>query len=134
MASKKPEYYQPGICNIGADEILKRKKEFAASFILTLLLSVLNYFIDDSFGLWILLFISSCVTAVMYLQVVYRFCVAFGFFKRYNFGVLGSSKKISDPAQGLRDRKKVLMMGLQALVIGMAYTCLVYLLTRCLLH
>ena len=127
--SKKPEHYQPGICNIGTDEISKRRKEFVVSLIPVLLLSGLNYFMHDSASLWILLFVASSVAGVMYLQVAYRFCIAFGIFKRYNFGPLGPSEKISDPSEVLRDRKKVLMMCLQALAMGSAYTCLVYLLS-----
>ena len=120
-------YYQPGICNIGADEISKRRKEFLVSVILDLLLTGLCFYFYDSFWILVLLFVVTAYTALMYLQIINRFCVLFGWFKKYNFGKLGDGHKINDPGQIARDRKKVVIIFFKMLLISGIYWSLIFL-------
>ena len=123
-------YYQPGICNIGAYEISKRRKEFLVSVILDLLLTGLIFNHHDSWWFWLLLFAVSSFTTLMYLQIRNRFCVKFGWFKQYNFKALGRKELVNDSDHIARDRKKALVIGWQTVMIGLIYTGLVYLLAQ----
>ena len=119
-------HYIPGTCNIGIDEITKRKAELAIGIIVTFSFTSLSFWFQYPLIMWLLLFVFSGYTILMYFQVSNRFCVLFGWLKRYNFGTLGNQQKINDPGQVARDRKKVLVIGLQTLVISVVYTGLIY--------
>jgi len=119
------DHYEPGTCNIGDDELSKRKKELIVGLIATFIFTVLFFNYPDSLFLLVFLFISTAFTVLMYLQIKNRFCVAFGWFKKYNFGKLGEARKITDPGYVSKDRKKVLIIGLQILVMALLYTALI---------
>lgn len=123
----EPDGYIPGFCNIGKDEVAKRKKELNVAVIITLALTVLSFHFYHSLFVLLLLFFSSAFTLLMYLQVRSRFCVLFGWIKKINFGKLGNLQKINDPGQIARDRKKVLVMLMQTLAGGVLYAGLIYL-------
>ncbi len=123
------DQYIPGTCNIGYDELVKRKMELAVGIIVTFSVTSLSFWFYYPLFMWLLLFVFSCYTFLMYLQVSNRFCILFGWLKRYNFGKLGNLQKINDPGKIARDRKKVLIIALQTLVVSIIYTGLIFLFT-----
>ncbi len=124
------DHYIPGACNIGKDEIAKRKVELVASGVIVALLTIWCFFLPDSRLLWFLLFTSSSFMVLMHFQIRNKFCVAFGFFGRYNFGKRGKTEKTNDPEHIARDRKKVLVIALQTIMLSSAYTLLIYVIAR----
>lgn len=59
--------------------------------------------------------------AITWLQVVHRFCVAFGAFGLENFGPLGSEAPV-DLAQRAADRRRVAQLVLEGSLIGAVVT------------
>ena len=118
--------YQAGVCNIGPDEINKRKRAFYFSFLGTSILVVITILIELS-QLWrLLLFFPITATVINYLQVRYKFCVYFGFFSIWNFDDLGGSKKVNNVEDHKKDLLKVRKMFLLSGLIGLILTTLLY--------
>jgi hypothetical protein len=69
----------------------------------------------------LLLFPFATGAAINWLQVVHRFCVAFGAFGIENFGPIGSEVPV-DPTQRAADRRRVAQLVLEGAVIGAVVT------------
>ena len=69
----------------------------------------------------LLIFLFATGAAINWLQVVHRFCVAFGAFGRENFGRLGEEIRV-DPAQRAADRRKVAQLVVEGSLIGAVVT------------
>jgi hypothetical protein len=124
-----PDQYVPGTCNIGKDELDKRKRLLLVSVCITLVFTAVVFFRMSTF-LFLLLCVSSYISILIYLEILYRFCVVFGITGNYHFSNSDSLQKTNDPVLRARDRKKTFIIGLQSLVIACIYSGLIYLLTR----
>ena len=69
----------------------------------------------------LLLFPFATGAAINWLQVVHRFCVAFGAFGIENFGPIGSEVPV-DPTQRAADRRRVAQLVLEGAVTGAVVT------------
>ena len=69
----------------------------------------------------LLLFPLATGTAINWLQVVHRFCVAFGAIGIENFGRIGEEVKV-DAAQVASDRRRVVQLLIEGSVIGAVVT------------
>jgi hypothetical protein len=69
----------------------------------------------------LLLFPFAAGAAVNWLQVVHRFCVAFGAFGLENLGPIGSEVKV-DPAVRASDRRRVAQLIMEGSLIGAVVT------------
>ncbi|MHA2502942.1 MAG: hypothetical protein ACXAE3_08735 [Candidatus Kariarchaeaceae archaeon] len=125
--------YIPGVCNIGPEEIKKRKLAFNVSLVgvvgvaIAYLLIPLNQF-TTILGLAVL-FATGAGSGVSYLQVREKFCVAYGSIGVFNFQDLGNHDKVADTVAKKADRDKVRKMFLQAALLGIIYTAIVYFLS-----
>jgi hypothetical protein len=116
-----PTTYQPGTCNIGPAEIARRRRLGHVGLVVTLLLAG-GLIAVDAPPLVRLLFVglAAAGTAIDYLQVLLRFCVAFGSRGVFNFGPLGALSAVRDPAARSRDRRRAAQVVLAGLLIGLA--------------
>ena len=126
MNSKMPDStYIPGTCNIGENEIRRRK--FVAWIGLVLTLVTLFIMIKAGsprlarFGIFIPLF----VAAVGYVQSRSKFCLAYGFAGTFNFGKLGELSKVSDLASKSADRATALSILSKSFILAAIATGLV---------
>ena len=125
LISINPEY-QAGVCNIGPSEIEKRKNNFYLSLMGTIISIILVIFFASS-QLWTLvIFFPLFITIVTYLQVRYRFCVAFGYLSVVNFGEKSNRQRIKNDENHKKDMRKVRIMFLQSFIISLVSTLIFY--------
>ena len=108
-------------CNIGPDEIARRRR---SAIVLTAVAAVVAVLLVVSHlpavaRLVLLPFATGA--AITWLQVVHRFCVAFGAFGIENFGRLGGEVRV-DTEQRAADRRRALQLVLEGSLIGAAVT------------
>ena len=121
--------YISGSCNIGPDEV-KRRKQGAifggALFLIASILLIANKATTVT-KLWV--FIPAVIFSVGLIQSRRKFCVAFGFLGVFNFEKVGSTKKITINQDLKADRKYAIKLTVQALALAIALTLLVSLLS-----
>lgn len=133
MLSIEPaDHYEPGVCNIGPEEIRARRRAYYASAVLTLVLLLATILVENILIHWLLIaasFLSMTGTAVNYLQIRNKFCVAFGLRGVFNFSELGNASKIQNQEQRRLDLRRTRIMLLQSLLVAVLYTTIIYLVT-----
>ena len=108
-------------CNIGPAEIARRRRSaIAFTVVAGLVAAALVAFHVPPAGR-LLMFLFATGAAINWLQVVHRFCVAFGTFGLENFGRLGEEIRV-DPAQRAADRRKVAQLLVEGSLIGAVVT------------
>jgi len=107
-----PPGYQPGVCNIGPDEIAKRRRSGHVGIIATLVTLVVLLAIGAPPLARFLVALPAAIAASGYLQAYFKFCVAFGTAGVFNFGARGTTQHIVDAEARARDRQRVLQLSL----------------------
>ena len=111
-------------CNIGPDEIARRRRSaITASIAFAILVFAVFALHVPPVGRLLLWPVATGV-AVTWLQVVRRFCVAFGALGLQNFGRLGGQVAVDDAVRAA-DRRQALRMTLEGAAIGLAATMLI---------
>jgi hypothetical protein len=110
--------YESGVCNIGSDEIAHRLALGHLGLLITLTALALLIVIQAPLPARFLIALPAWGTAVAYLQAWRRFCVAFGALGVFNFGRVGSTQRVEDPAERARDRRRALEIVLLGLFAG----------------
>lgn len=116
--------YRPGACNIGPEEIARRRRSAVVVTAATLAVAVALVVIDASPVARFLVFPFAAATAINWLQVVRRFCVAFGAIGIRNFGTLGSVRSVEDEAARSADRRAALRLAVEGAAYGLVATAL----------
>lgn len=108
-------------CNIGAEEIARRRR---SAIVLTIAAAVVAALLVATAApppARLLIWPLATAAAITWLQVVHRFCVAFGALGLENFGRLGSEVHV-DPRQRATDRRRALQLILEGSLIGLVVT------------
>lgn len=116
--------YRPGACNIGPEEIARRRRSAIALTAATLVVALGLVVIDAAPVARLALFPFAAATGVNWLQVVRRFCVGFGAAGIRNFGALGSSLAVRDAGARSADRRMALRMTAEGALYGLVATVL----------
>lgn len=108
-------------CNIGPAEIARRRRS-AAAFTVVAVLVALALVVADvppiaRLGLWPF----ATAAAINWLQVVHRFCVAFGAVGIENLGRIGEEVPVN-AAQRAADRRRAAQLVLEGSLIGAVVT------------
>ena len=115
--------YIPGTCNIGNEEINKRRQFGIVGLILTVLTYFLFVYFDISRGVRFLTFIPAVISAIGFLQARMRFCVYYGLAEMFNFDSLGKSSKVENDEFVRKDKKRARLIiyssVLIAIVVGL---------------
>jgi hypothetical protein len=112
--------YRSGSCNIGPEEIARRRRAGHVGLLITLALLALLVVVDVP-PLWRLaLTLPAAGAASGYLQAWLKFCAGFGTRGVFNFGPLGEMVEVADEVDLRRDRMRARQIGLAALAIGLA--------------
>lgn len=114
--------YQPGACNIGPAEIARRRRFAGLATVGTVVLAAALLVLGVPAAVRILIFPLVAGTAVAWLQVTRRFCVAYAAAGVRNFGPLGAVATVVDVGARREDRRTALGMVLQGIVIGFLIT------------
>jgi hypothetical protein len=118
VQSSLPADYQAGVCNIGPEEISRRRRagHFGAAITVGLLIGLIALGLPPIFRL--VLILPAAAAASGYLQAWLKFCAGFGRLGVYNFGRVGPMSPVIDDASRAADRRKATQIGIAALLIG----------------
>jgi len=122
--------YAPGACNIGPDEIARRKRVAIAGAIATVALAAALLLIGSPAGDATRLIVALPLTgaAIGWIQAQRRFCMAYGLAGTFNLGKIGEMSRVSDQAALAADRRTALIIAAQGLAIGVVGAALFFLL------
>jgi len=114
-----PDRYRSGTCNIGPEEVARRRRAGHAGLIATvvLLAVLLALHVPPVFRLGV--FVPAAGAAIGYLQAWFRFCAAFGVRGVYNFGPLGRTSSVDNPAAVAADRAMARRLALASTAVGL---------------
>ena len=119
--------YQPGVCNIGANQRRARRLSAIASFAVAvgITLAVVGGAVPD-LSLWATVpFIFGGYVGAF--QDYFRFCVAFGALARYDLsGSGGDAGSVSDAEAVRRDRRRAVEVLAYSALAALAVTSVVY--------
>jgi hypothetical protein len=111
--------YQPGVCNIGPDEIRRRRRSGHAGVIGSVVWLGILIVIDAPAVARLTVAVPATIAASGYIQARLRFCAGFGTKGVFNFGPLGSTDTVADADDRARDRAKATRIGLTSMAIGL---------------
>ncbi|MCP6719206.1 MAG: hypothetical protein KJI71_03175 [Patescibacteria group bacterium] len=122
---KKNEYI-PGVCNIGPEEIKKRRQTGWIGLIATVALWMLFIWLDIP-RIWRLaLFFPAMMSAVGFLQAYMHFCAYFGFASLFNFTEIGKTQTIEQSEFHTKDRRKAWQIIIYSVLIGLTVSLIAY--------
>lgn len=112
--------YRAGACNIGPQEIARRRRAGHVGFLATVVVLALLVAIGAPPLVRLLVAIPAAAAASGYLQARLKFCAGFGSRGVFNFGQLGQTEQVVDDDARRRDRTRATQIGLASLAIGVA--------------
>lgn len=112
--------YQPGVCNIGPDEIRRRRQAGHIGLIAAVGLFVGLVVVGAPPLARLLVAVPAAMAASGYLQARFKFCAGFGSRGIFNFGAIGETRDVIDAEARRQDRAKARQIGLASLAIGIA--------------
>jgi len=119
--------YQPGVCNIGADEQRKRQFAGAAGFLAAMTYVLAVVLADSPTNYLLATFVFLFGGFIGYFQARFRFCVAFAALARYDLsGSGGGTGTISEAEALRRDRRQAVKITLYAAGAATVVTVVVY--------
>jgi len=110
--------YQPGVCNIGPQEIRRRRRAGHAGLAASVVLLAILVAVGAPPLARLLVAIPAAVAASGYLQAWLKFCAGFGSRGIFNFGEIGETHEVIDAEAHARDRSRSRQIGLASLAIG----------------
>lgn len=110
--------YTPGVCNIGPEEIARRRRSGWFGVAVTILLFAILFFTRVNHFWRLLTFFPAVVAASGFLQAYFHFCAGFARRGIFNFGNLSQTQEITDEAAKAADRKKGNKISLYAILIA----------------
>ena len=111
-------------CNIGPEEITRRRRSAVALTVVTALAAAALVAIHTPPLARLLIWPLATASAVTWLQVIHRFCVAFGALGLENFGRLGEEVHV-DERQRATDHRRALQLILEGSLVGLVVALLV---------
>ena len=118
--------YIPGVCNMGEEEIKKRKQGGWIGLIATAVLWTLFVWLDVP-SIWRLtLFFPAMMSATGFLQAYMHFCAYFGFASLFNFGNVGKTDSVQQAEFRAQDRKRAWQIVIYSILIGLAVAIIAF--------
>ena len=114
-----PADYQAGVCNIGPEEIARRRRAGHIGLVITVALFVGLVVAGLPPFVRLILFLPAAAAASGYLQAWLKFCAGFGSLGVYNFGRVGQTFAVPDDEARARDRRRARQIGIAAGLIGL---------------
>ena len=113
--------YAPGACNIGADEIARRRKAAVAGLVASIGLAVALIAFGSAPGDFARLLVALPLTgaAIGWIQARRRFCMAYGLAGTFNLEKIGNMSRVVDSAALAADRRTALIIAAQGLAVGL---------------
>ena len=110
--------YIPGVCNIGREEIARRRNFGWIS--LAIVIVVFFALVWSGVNSWwrLFIFLPATMSASGFLQAYFHFCSGFARIGAFNFGSVGQRQMIVDDVSRMKDKKKGNQITLYAALIG----------------
>ena len=105
-----PNRYQPGVCNIGPEEIARRRRAGWTAGAVALAVGLALLAVGAPAWARVLVFPFLAGGLVSLEQARRRFCVGFAMGGFRNFGPVGPRDRVADAADRATDRRAALMM------------------------
>lgn len=118
--------YIPGVCNIGEEEIKRRRQSGWIGLIATVVLWGIFVWLDVTPVWRLLLFFPAMLSATGLLQAYMHFCAYFGFVSLFNFGDVGKTDSVEQAEFRAQDRRKAWQIVTYSILIGIAVATLAY--------
>lgn len=119
--------YTPGVCNIGAAEIAKRKQSGWFGLFALFVLWGLLVLLDVGRPWYLLVFFPAAMAATGFLQAYLHFCAAFGLKGVYNIvKPTGQTETVQQQEMRAKDRRKALRIVAGSALIGLAVALIAY--------
>ena len=113
--------YMPGACNIGPEEIARRRAAAVTGLLATAAFAAALIVTGAPDALRLLVAVPAATTAIAALQVRDRFCVAYAAQGVYNLdGPAGRATPVLDADSRIRDRRRAARMILAGVAAGLA--------------
>lgn len=110
--------HRPGVCNIGPEEIARRRLIGHLGLIGTVLTWLGLLAVDAPRYAQLLVALPAAGSAAGYLQAQLKFCAAFGSLGIYNFGARRDAATITDDGARALDLARAVQIGLASAAIG----------------
>jgi len=118
--------YTPGVCNIGPEEINRRRNIGWLGLAITIVVAALFIYFNISPWWRIVLVLPATLSASGFLQAYFGFCTGFAMKGVYNFDKLGVQHKITDAESKAKDKKRGDSITISAAIIGIIVTTVVF--------
>jgi hypothetical protein len=126
MQNNEADKYIPGTCNIGKEEVKKRKNAMimAAALFIVIASALLLTHADK---VWrFLVFFPLVSFAIGFQQTVFKFCVGFGLKGIFNFKDMGNTVSVEEAEMRKMDKAKAVKMIVSGILVGLVITTLFY--------
>jgi hypothetical protein len=110
--------YQPGVCNIGPEEIARRRRAGHVGLVAAVVLFAVLVAIGAPPIARALVGLPAAIAASGYFQAWFKFCAGFASRGIFNFGAVGETHAVIDDAARARDRAKGRQIALLSLAVG----------------
>ncbi len=121
--------YIPGVCNIGKQEIKRRRNGAIFGTILTAVIMAI-LLLAHADKLWrFLVFLPLVSVGIGFQQWYYKFCAGFGMKGVFNFKQLGESITVDQAEMLKADRSKAIKMIVISILFGLVLTIAFYLIS-----
>jgi hypothetical protein len=110
--------YVAGVCNIGPEEIKRRRNVGWGSLAVAVIILALLVWAGVNPWWRLVVFFPAMLSASGFLQAYFQFCAGFARRGVFNFGTLGQQETISDDASKTKDHRKGNQIGIYAALIG----------------
>ncbi len=117
----KNNEYIPGVCNIGKEEIKRRKFIGYLGLITTIFILILFIIYDLQKIFRIMIFIPAFGSSMGFIQAHLHFCARFGLTSLFNFGELGNHDSVLQKEFRKQDKIKALKIIFYSLLIGLFF-------------
>src|ERR1700691_3770505 len=112
------ETYVPGVCNIGPEEIARRRNFGWIALVVTL--ALLAVFVWTGISPWwrLFVFFPAMMSASGFLQAYFQFCSGFARRGVFNFGAPGQMQDVGDQGSKVKDKRQGNRITIYAVLIG----------------
>jgi hypothetical protein len=126
LQNEDMDRYIPGTCNIGKEEVKKRRNGMVFAAVLAIIIVAVLLFTHAD-KLWrFFIFFPLVSFAVGFQQTIFKFCVGFGLKGIFNFKDLGESITVEEAEMRRLDKAKATKMIVTGILFGLVLTVLFY--------